>query len=527
MNSPRDLTCTGLMKLWFPLWMTWVMMALEGPFLAAVIARLAEPKTNLAAYGVAFAFAIIVEAPVIMMLSAATALVDRAASYRRLRNFTFLLAGVLTAVLAAGVVTPFFDWLTRQAMKLPPEVADHTRTALLILLPWPAAIGYRRFYQGILIRAGLTRRVAYGTVLRLVAMAATALVLALDSRLPGAWIGAAALSAGVCAEAAASRLMAHTAVRRLTRPMGETGEPRGTIGMQCDPDNASEASEVKEAKEASAASAANDDCAAGVAAETDVAGGRGAAAAVPGAPAGVAIVPFTRTDPAGPPAAEPAPGYAEIWRFYYPLALTSTIALAVHPIVTFFLGQSRSALESLAVLPVINGLVFFFRTFGLSYQDVAIKVLGDTPREYPLAVRMAAGLAVAASAGLILIAATPLAEFWLIDVSGLTPDLAAYAVTPLRILSVLPALTVLLSWQRSLLIVTRRTAPVTAASAAEVAGIVLVLLVAVHGLEMVGATAAAVAFLVGRLAGNVTLIPAWRQAAAHMRRLAGVRDQAN
>ena len=64
-----------LARFWWPLMATWLMMAVEGPFLAALIARLPDPKPNLAAYGVAFAFAIILEAPVIMMLSAATALV--------------------------------------------------------------------------------------------------------------------------------------------------------------------------------------------------------------------------------------------------------------------------------------------------------------------------------------------------------------------------------------------------------------------------------------------------------------------
>ena len=38
------------------------MMAVEGPFLAAVIARLGDPKFNLAAHGVAFAFALVVAA---------------------------------------------------------------------------------------------------------------------------------------------------------------------------------------------------------------------------------------------------------------------------------------------------------------------------------------------------------------------------------------------------------------------------------------------------------------------------------
>ena len=57
----------------------------------------------------------------------------------------------------------------------------HVATAILI--PWPAAIGYRRFYQGILVRHGLTRRVAYGTVVRLTSMSVTAPSLALTTSL--------------------------------------------------------------------------------------------------------------------------------------------------------------------------------------------------------------------------------------------------------------------------------------------------------------------------------------------------------
>lgn len=50
--------------------------------------------------------------------------------------------------------------------------------------------------------------------------------------------------------------------------------------------------------------------------------------------------------------------------FYMPLSLTSLLAMAVQPMVTFFMGQSRYALESLAVLPVVHGLTFIFRAIG-------------------------------------------------------------------------------------------------------------------------------------------------------------------
>lgn len=44
------------------------MMAAEGPLIAAIIARLGDPVINLAAYGVAYAFALVCEAPIIMLM---------------------------------------------------------------------------------------------------------------------------------------------------------------------------------------------------------------------------------------------------------------------------------------------------------------------------------------------------------------------------------------------------------------------------------------------------------------------------
>ena len=82
-----------IFSFWLPLAGTWLMMAAEGPYLAAIIARLPDAAPNLAAFGVAFAFAIIIESPVIMLMSASTALVEDAASFRALRRFAIALLG--------------------------------------------------------------------------------------------------------------------------------------------------------------------------------------------------------------------------------------------------------------------------------------------------------------------------------------------------------------------------------------------------------------------------------------------------
>ncbi len=77
----------------------------------------------------------------------------------------------------------------------------------------------------------------------------------------------------------------------------------------------------------------------------------------------------------------PGLGYLEIVRFYLPLALTSTISLAAHPMVTFFMGHAAYSLESLAVLPVVNSLSFIFRSPALAFHDVVIALMGNRWRQ--------------------------------------------------------------------------------------------------------------------------------------------------
>ena len=202
-------------RFWSPLAATWVMMAVEGPFLAAAIARLPDPKLNLAAHGVAFAIAIVVEAPVMMIMSTSTALARDRESYRRLRAFTHGVNAFATLLLAVLLVPPVFDSMALGLLRLPSEVASLTYGALWIHLPWAAAIGYRRLVHGVMIRSGKTRQVAAGTVFRLAAMAGTALLLYSFGNVPGAWLGAASLTTGVCVEAVAARCLGAKTLRRL------------------------------------------------------------------------------------------------------------------------------------------------------------------------------------------------------------------------------------------------------------------------------------------------------------------------
>ncbi len=217
----QQATLKTIYRLWWPLAVTWLMMAIEGPYLAAIIARMGESATNLAAYGVAYAFGLITEAPVIMLLSASTRLARGRYDYLRLRSFSMALCGLVTIFLLLLLVPAVFTPLTTTLLGLSSDISAHVNQALWLLLPWPAAIGMRRFYQGVLIAHHQPGRVAVGTVVRLLSMSLTAYLLWSLSRLPGASLGACSLSAGVVAEALATRWLAR---RAITTALNETDD---------------------------------------------------------------------------------------------------------------------------------------------------------------------------------------------------------------------------------------------------------------------------------------------------------------
>ena len=187
--------------------------------------------------------------------------------------------------------------------------------------------------------------------------------------------------------------------------------------------------------------------------------------------------------------AEPL-SYRGIATFYYPLALTSFLALGVQPLITLFVGHSREAVASLAVLPVVHSLVFMFRSQGLALQEVVVALAGRRLEGYaPLRLF---------TQRLALIALSPLHVLWFQGLSGLSSDLAGLAATTSRLLFVLPGLAVMLSFQRGLLVSIRRTPSITWASLLEVSLILLVLMICIFQLELLGAIAAATALLVGR-----------------------------
>lgn len=210
-----DLTYRKIFIFWLPLAATWMMMALEGPFVSAVIARLPNEINNLAAYGVALPLGWLIESPILMLLSASTTLVKDRNSFLKMQKFSFIMNAFVTAVILFICIPSVFDHFGQSIIGLSKEVSDLTHLALMMFIPWPALVGMRRFYQGVLIRGNETKKVAIGTVIRLTTMMLTGILLYQFSSLPGAAIGGAAHTVGAFFEFVSIWWVARHTVNRL------------------------------------------------------------------------------------------------------------------------------------------------------------------------------------------------------------------------------------------------------------------------------------------------------------------------
>ncbi len=165
---------------------------------------------------------------------------------------------------------------------------------------------------------------------------------------------------------------------------------------------------------------------------------------------------------------KPAPGQQQpltlrgFLRFYVPLSLTSLIFLTARPIISASISRMPGALESLAAWPVVTGLTFLLRSFGISYNEVVVALL-DRPYSSPNLRRFTAVLGGLTTGALLIIAVTPVATFWFKGVSGLAPHLVALARISLWFALPLPALSVLQSWYQGVILHSRRTRGITEA----------------------------------------------------------------
>lgn len=429
--SQPPLTLSRIARTWWPLAASWLLMGAELPALSAVVARLANPEVNLAAYGgVVFPLALIIESPVIMLLAASTALSKDCASYRKIWHYMMAAGAILTALHVLVAFTPLYYVVARGILGVPEAIVEPARVGLMIMTPWTWSIAYRRFNQGVLIRFGHSRSVGAGTVIRLTADL-TVLSVGLAVRtVPGIVVATGAVAAGVVSEAIF---------------------------------------------------------------------------------AGVRVRPVLHGQLAAQPPVEPPLTYRAFFAFYIPLVLTSLLSLIAQPIGSAALSRMPQALTSLAVWPVVTGLVFMARGLGIAFNEVVVALL-DEPDARAALRRFTLWLSLSTTTILAIMAATPLSRLWFQGLSALPPDLAAMARMGLWVALPMPALSTLQSWYQGAILHSRRTRGITESVAVFLATNAAVLFAGVTWGKLTGLYVGLAGMVLASLTQTVWL--RWRAAGA-------------
>lgn len=207
-EKPEPATVASLLRQLVPISLSDVIMALGDPLQTTVLARLPEPRLSLAAMGIVKAVAHFLESPIIMVLHASTALTGGAASRRSLWSFVWLLtlacSGAFLFLNAPGV----YEYLMYRVFAATPQQAAVARPAMLWMVAWPAFIAWRRYFQGMMIRARQGKWLGWASVGRLTAFCSL-LALGLWEQGQGASIAARALIGGILVEAMLAQYFAH------------------------------------------------------------------------------------------------------------------------------------------------------------------------------------------------------------------------------------------------------------------------------------------------------------------------------
>jgi hypothetical protein len=208
-----------LIQLWqqfIPLSLSDVSMALGDPLTTTTLAHLPDARNNIAAVGVAKAIAIFCESPMIMILHASNALAPTQTSRRALWKFALIASGGMSLLLALTTLPFIFAIVGEGWLGVSPNLSDTIRSTLSIVILWPFAIGWRRYFQGLLIHSGQSNAVALAGIIRLLVVGGI-LAGGFALKANGAVVAGMSLVWGVIAEA--------IAVTFLARQLGATQLP--------------------------------------------------------------------------------------------------------------------------------------------------------------------------------------------------------------------------------------------------------------------------------------------------------------
>lgn len=365
-----------ILNVYWPLALSWLFMSTDNPIVTSFVSRMANPEINLGAHGgVVYPVSLLIESPIMMMISVSIAMAKDKINYRRIYKLMMWLCFGLTVLHALIAFTPLFNVVIRDLMGVPGELLELSRIGLIIMIPWTWSIGYRRMYQGILIRGGKTKQVTVGSIVRMATLFVVTLSgYLLRSHVSGAATAAAALAAGVLSESTYIGIQG----RKVVKASFEEGSKEDLVS------------------------------------------------------------------------------WSTLAAFCIPLVMMQFINLGWTSVGSAAMSRMLSPLISLAVWPVLSGIVTIMRSFGNAVNETTLSLV-QKQGFYPNLRKFSFLIAGLAALVYVMIAFTPVGDFWFRDFSGLTGELFETAKVGFLFIFLTPVSNVFLNFYQAIALAARKS----------------------------------------------------------------------
>jgi hypothetical protein len=195
----KKVSYLSLWKQFLPLSLSDVTMAIGDPLIHTTLAHLPESRMNIASLGVAKSQVVFFESPIIMLLHASNVCAPSKNARKILKKFMLLSITLLATLLFLLTLPPVYHTLSEYIFDIDQAVSSKARMILLFLILWPVLIGWRRYYQGILIRTHHEKEIGQASLSRIFVVAGV-LLIGYFYKFPGFVISGTALILGIFSE---------------------------------------------------------------------------------------------------------------------------------------------------------------------------------------------------------------------------------------------------------------------------------------------------------------------------------------
>ena len=187
--------------------------------------------------------------------------------------------------------------------------------------------------------------------------------------------------------------------------------------------------------------------------------------------------------------------WRELSLFYLPLAMTSFVTEADRPIIAAGISRGLQPTESLALWSVVISIISVFRALCYSTQEASIALFSTQDNNRIIRRSVFSVCTIVCGICFLCIFISPIRNYILLDISGLTPELTTLCTAPLMVISLTLLTFPVIAWLRAVNIHYKTTRTIGWAVTLNLIAVTAAVVVLNAGFSMTGLMIGAISYI--------------------------------